>query len=86
MRLTIAGIILIFAGFILLFASAFSSTQPSNTTVGGVVLIGPVPIIFGKGYSSELVPLMIIGVIFTIIAIIFFFGSILLFRRPRSET
>ncbi|MCG3107951.1 hypothetical protein L3N51_00225 [Metallosphaera sp. J1] len=84
MRLTLAGIILIFAGFLLLFASTFTSVQPSNTTVGGVILIGPVPIIFGKGYSGDLIPLMIIGIIFTIIALVFFFGSILLLRRPRD--
>ncbi|WP_252896488.1 TIGR00304 family membrane protein [Metallosphaera hakonensis] len=61
MRLTLIGIIVILIGFALVFAGSVSSISPSNSTVGGVVLIGPIPIIFGKGSEGNLIPLMIIG-------------------------
>ncbi|AWR99557.1 TIGR00304 family membrane protein [Metallosphaera hakonensis] len=83
MRLTLIGIIVILIGFALVFAGSVSSISPSNSTVGGVVLIGPIPIIFGKGSEGNLIPLMIIGLIFTIIAIIFFLGSIWIFRKSQ---
>lgn len=79
MRLTLVGLLLIFAGFGLLFVDTLS--VPTNSTVGGFVLIGPVPIVFGKGYSGSLFPLMLIGLAFTVIALIFFLASVLIFRR-----
>ncbi|QKQ99774.1 DUF131 domain-containing protein [Metallosphaera tengchongensis] len=86
MRLTLVGIALIFLGFILTFIGAFTSTSFSTSpAVGGVVLIGPFPIIFGKGYSGEVIPLIIIGLIFTVISVIFFLSSIWFIRKAGKE-
>ncbi|MFP3204406.1 MAG: DUF131 domain-containing protein [Metallosphaera yellowstonensis] len=84
MRLTIVGLVLIFVGFGLLFASTVS--VPTNSTVGGVVLIGPVPIVFGRGYTGTLLPFMLIGLAFTVIALLFFLVSILAFRGSARRT
>ena len=45
-RLLAFGIVVILAGFVLMFAGTFST---GNASVGGVVFIGPVPIVFGAG-------------------------------------
>ncbi|WP_236751298.1 DUF131 domain-containing protein [Acidianus sp. HS-5] len=87
MKLSVIGVgmILIFIGFALLFISALSSTvstpSSSNTAVGGLILIGPFPIFFGVGPKSELLPLTIFGIIFTIIAVIFFILTFYMFRK-----
>ncbi|AEB94208.1 TIGR00304 family membrane protein [Metallosphaera cuprina] len=84
MRLTLVGMALIFIGFLILLASTFAGPL-SGSSFSGVVLIGPIPIIFGKGYSGDIIQLMIIGIIFTIIALIFFLSSIWIFRRSNPK-
>jgi len=64
----------IFIGMLLLAFGALSGT--GNSSAGGVILIGPIPIIFGGGpYSFDLIAL---SVGLTIVAIVAFF---LLLRR-----
>jgi len=75
--LVIAGVVVIFIGMILIFAgTALQSTNSKDETVkaGGVIMIGPIPIIFGTDKSFT-----IIAVIFAIILIVI---SYLLFYRP----
>ena len=50
----ITGIIVIFIGFILVFAGSImqSSTKNSEVKTGGVILIGPIPIIFGNDKNT----------------------------------
>ncbi len=50
MDLVSAGLILVIAGFAIIVVSMFSGTGGGRTEVkgGGVVMIGPVPIIFGS--------------------------------------
>ncbi|EZQ03144.1 MULTISPECIES: DUF131 domain-containing protein [Acidianus] len=88
MRLTLVylGILIILLGIILIFIGGISSTpssisQPTSVAYGGVVLLGPFPIFFGVGPKSELFPLLIFGIIFTIIAVIFYLYSFYIFRR-----
>jgi Predicted membrane protein len=49
------GFIIIMIGFIIIFVGAiYSSSQQSNqkTEVGGVIMIGPIPIIFGNSWKA----------------------------------
>lgn len=68
--LIIAGIIVIFVGIILIFAGTLlqSASKTSEVHTGGVILIGPIPIIFGNDKG-----LIITGVIFAIIIMILYY-------------
>ena len=44
------------------------SSRPSETKVGGVVLIGPVPIAFGSSMKMAII-MMVIGVVLAIVAL-----------------
>ncbi|AXV38392.1 MAG: TIGR00304 family protein [Methanobacterium sp. BRmetb2] len=75
--LVIAGVVVIFIGMILIFVgTALQSTNSKDETVkaGGVIMIGPIPIIFGTNKSFT-----IIAVIFAIILMVI---SYFLFYRP----
>jgi len=80
MRIPLA---LIFVGFVLVFAGAIlTATSTANSSVGGVVLIGPIPIIFGSGKLGE--PLAFLATLLTILAILVFAFSI--FSAKRANT
>ena len=75
--LVIAGVAVIFIGMIMILAgTALQNTSSKNETVktGGVILIGPIPIIFGTDKSFTIIA-VIIGIILMII-------SYFLFYRP----
>ena len=76
--LIIAGIIVIFLGIILIFIGTAlqSSSKTSEVHTGGVILIGPIPIIFGNDKG-----LIITGIIFAIIIMVLYY---LLFYRGGS--
>ena len=65
-----AGIIVIFLGVILIFiGTALQSTsKTSEVHTGGVILIGPIPIIFGNDKG-----LIITGIIFAIIIMVLYY-------------
>ncbi len=72
------GVLLIVAGFLLVIISLSqtamqSSLGESNTGFGGVILIGPIPIVFGSS------PVMAIASMFMAIALMII--SFFLFRR-----
>jgi len=67
------GAALIIIGFFMISLSIFQNESFSNTNFGGVIFIGPLPIIFGSS------PQMAIAVM--ILALIFMVISILIFRR-----
>ncbi len=72
-----AGFILVFIGMILIIAGTMSGMFRSKDTEvrgGGVVLIGPIPIIFGT--DSESVKTIIILAIVLIIAAYLFFSRL----------
>lgn len=68
--LIISGIIVIFVGILLVFIGTAlqASSKTSEVHTGGVILIGPIPIIFGNDKS-----LIIIGVVFAIIIMILWY-------------
>ena len=71
--LVITGIIVIFIGIILiLIGTALQSTsQNEEVHTGGVILIGPIPIIFGNDKS-----LIVGAMIFAVIIIVLWYLSI----------
>ncbi len=68
--LLISGFILMFAGIIIIVAAAVFQGN-GNVSGGGIVFIGPVPIIFGAGPNAFLA--ILLAAILTIIGFIGFF-------------
>ncbi len=88
MRLTIIGILVILLGIAMVIIGSLSSmptsvpqTASSQPSVGGVVLIGPFPIIFGYGNSAQITPLIALGVVFTLIVLAFYLINIYVMRK-----
>jgi uncharacterized protein (TIGR00304 family) len=75
------GFTLLFAGIIVLAIAiilAFLSSSTSTAKGGGVILVGPVPIIFGtdkKSLRTVLVLSITLTIILTVATIIFHFTS-----------
>lgn len=76
MLLLIIGFLVVFIGFATLMLSPFILPGNATTTVGGIVLIGPLPIMFG--YGREITLLI---VILAVIAVIIILLQLLLMRR-----
>jgi uncharacterized membrane protein len=76
--LLIFGFILIFAGFAVLVISSFA--LGGSGSVGGVILIGPIPIVFGAGPDAGW--LILIGVVITVLSVVSF---LVLNRRSREN-
>lgn len=70
------GIMLTLIGMFLMMASIILTPWPLNATTGGIVVIGPIPFIFGVGEGLEVI-LPILALI--IIALIIL--QMILFRR-----
>ncbi|HLN89774.1 MAG TPA: DUF131 domain-containing protein [Candidatus Binatia bacterium] len=62
------GITLVFAGIAVLVVA--SLVFGGSGSVGGVILIGPIPIVFGAGSEAGL--LIAVSIVLTVISIIFF--------------
>ncbi len=77
LALLLAGISLVFVGIAIIVVA---SVVLGSGSVGGVILIGPIPIIFGAG--PDALWLILISVILSIISIVLF---IVLNRRIRRE-
>ncbi len=68
----IAGIILIIMGFFLAAFGTMSSNQKEEKIKGGgVIFIGPVPVVFGSDKRFALIA-MILAIVLMLLAIIFF--------------
>lgn len=71
--LVIAGVILVFIGIMLVFVGALAGMLGAGknvkTEAGGVVLIGPVPIIFGTSWRAALV-VSILAIIMIVLALV----------------
>ena len=77
----IAGIIAILMGFILVFvgtAMQASSTKTSDVKTGGVILIGPIPIIFGSD-KGTIITAAVIAIIIMILAYFLFYRRLISF-------
>jgi uncharacterized membrane protein len=71
------GITLVFVGIAVLVVA--SLVLGGSGSVGGVILIGPLPIVFGAGPDAGL--LIAVSIILTVISIIFF---LIMNRRARK--
>jgi uncharacterized membrane protein len=69
------GIILVFAGIAVL---VFASLVFGGSSVGGVILIGPIPIVFGAGPDAAW--LIAISIILTVVSVVLF---LIMNRRTR---
>jgi uncharacterized membrane protein len=76
--LLVVGFVLMFVGVAVVFLAAVFS---GSSSVGGVILIGPIPIVFGSG--PDAVPLVLLGVIITVISVVLF---LIMNRRAKTET
>ena len=77
----IVGIIAIFIGFILVFvgtALQASSSKTSDVKTGGVILIGPIPIIFGSD-KGTIITAAVMAVIIMILAYFLFYRRLISF-------
>ena len=78
LSILLVGISLVFIGIAVLVI--ISIIQGSSASLGGIILIGPIPIIFGAGpYSAWLI---IVSIIVSIISIIFY---LIISCKRRSE-
>jgi uncharacterized membrane protein len=68
-RFLILGIIMVFVGIAIIIVAAALSAGGS-TGFGGVVFIGPFPIVFGAGQSASW--LILIGIILAAVTVILF--------------
>ena len=81
-KLVPIGIILVFVGILLIFLGVFLSAFRAGGKVeyGGVIVIGPIPIIFGS--SSDAVKIAVIGgIVLMVIAILLMFLPYLLAKH-----
>ena len=69
-RLFLFGFLLVFAGVIVIMASAFLSGD-ANMSSGAIIYVGPIPIILGAGTDAFL--MIILAAVLTVIGFIVFF-------------
>ena len=70
----ILGVVLVLIGIVVLMVASFVFS--SSTSAGGVVFIGPFPIVFGAGPNA--VWLIIIGIILAVLSVVVF---LVMYRR-----
>lgn len=82
----LAGMLLCFVGFAIIFLASISSftVASGNISTGGIIFIGPFPIVFGAGeYGLQLIWLsIVILVLMLIISYIFLRG----YRKDKTST
>ncbi len=62
------GIALVFIGIAVLVV--FSFVFSGSSSVGGIILIGPIPIVFGTGYDAGW--LIAVSIILTVVSVVLF--------------
>lgn len=79
-NLIITGVLVIFIGFILVFVGTAlqGANKTSDVKTGGVILIGPIPIIFGSD-KGTIVTAVILAVIVMIVAYFLFYRGLKIF-------
>ncbi|MCE5214867.1 MAG: DUF131 domain-containing protein [Methanobacterium sp.] len=79
-NLIIAGILVILIGFILVFVgTALQGTnKTSEVKTGGVILIGPIPIIFGSD-KGTIITAVILAIVVMIVAYFLFYRGLKIF-------
>lgn len=85
MRVIAIGFLVILIGFLLVFLGTIVSvTQPSqtNASLGGVIFIGPFPIIFGnKGFLENSFTVYLLAGVSTLLVFFYIISFILSYRR-----
>lgn len=79
-KLSLTGFTLIFLGFIIIFADFL--LRGLEGSYGGILIIGPIPIIFGKGEYGAILALA--SIFITIILIILFAIGVIGFKKIAS--
>ncbi len=78
--LVTAGIVLMFVGFIVLLLSIiFIVGKQGRVEGGGVVIIGPIPIVFGTNKNVTTL-LLVLAIILTVLTLIVFFLPLTTYR------
>lgn len=67
--LLLAGFILILAGIIIVIIGSLIYTPQTNVSVGGFILIGPLPFLFGAGQYGPVLSIisLVLGIIMVIL-------------------
>lgn len=79
-NIVLAGILIIFIGFLLIFVGTAlqASVKTSDVKTGGVILIGPIPIIFGSD-KGTVVTAVVMAIILIILAYFLFYRGLRIF-------
>lgn len=79
-NIVLAGILIIFIGFLLIFVGTAlqASVKTSDVKTGGVILIGPIPIIFGSD-KGTVVTAVVMAIILIILAYFLFYRGLKIF-------
>lgn len=66
----VIGMLIIFIGFLVLFIGVFSGTKnKGNVEAGGVIIIGPIPIVFGSSKNISLL-MLVLAIVLTVVVLI----------------
>jgi len=79
-QLTLLGVGIVFVGFVVVALGA-SQGSDGSASIGGFILIGPFPIVFGSGPNSGM--LATVGLVITVAVVAFYLISLLLWRSGR---
>lgn len=70
--LILAGLVLIVVGFALVFIGTIAGSESGNYEAGGVIMIGPIPIVFGSNRRMAM-GAMLLAFLLMVTWIAFFF-------------
>ncbi len=78
------GVALIFVGFFVAALGSFIAAGNTTTSIGGFILIGPIPIVFGSGPNSGV--LAEVGLAITLVMVVIYLLSFFLWRSGRRSS
>ncbi len=80
--LMIIGVLLVLIGFTLLIIGFLrESSRETRVEGGGVIIVGPIPIVFGSSQKISII-LLVLAIILTLLSIILF----IIYNRGSLET
>jgi len=78
LELILLGIVLIFLGMLILMLSLWRAGKGRGET-GGVIIVGPVPIVFGTSQRIA-ATVMVLAIVLTVVALLLFLLGLALVR------
>jgi uncharacterized membrane protein len=82
-KLVWIGFAIIIVGFLVAALGTFQ-TQGGSSSSGGIILIGPIPIVFGSGqYSGTIISIAI--VLFAVMIVVYLISAFLFWRNGRQR-